>query len=168
MKKNLKDCTIALVGGLETSEFLDLLDIAPGQTYPKGLGGSVLKLLARELHGRGYNLLLVTEDPSLKENVTLTGERIKIRYVPCQHKPARDFFRKESRAMAKALIEEQPDFVHAHWTYEFALAAIAAGIPYLITAHDAPLNVLKLNFIPYRMARTLMAYVAVWSSLLDV
>ena len=33
------------------------------------------------------------------------------------------------------------------------LAAIAAGVPLLITAHDAPLNV-KQNFISYRMAQT--------------
>lgn len=161
MKKALKDCTIALVGPIETENFLDILKLPQGQPYPKGLGGSPVNLLALELHKRGYNLLLCSEDPMVEDEACLQGERLKIRFVHYRPRPARSFFREESARMAKVLLEEQPDFIHAHWTYEFALAAEATGIPQLITAHDAPLNVLKYNFIPFRIARTLMAYVAV-------
>jgi hypothetical protein len=41
--------------------------------------------------------------------------------------------------MREALQREQPDILSAHWTYEFAAAAIATGIPHVVTAHDAPL-----------------------------
>jgi glycosyltransferase involved in cell wall biosynthesis len=162
MKKALKDCTIALVGPIETENFLDILQLPQGQPYPKGLGGSPVNLLALELHKRGYKLLLCTEDPSVEDELCLEGERLKIRFVHYRQRPARSFFREESQRMTKVLLEEKPDFIHAHWTYEFALAAEATGIPHLITAHDAPINVLKLNFIPFRIARTLMAYVAVF------
>ncbi|MEI6269353.1 MAG: glycosyltransferase family 4 protein [Methylococcaceae bacterium] len=158
------DCTIALVGPIETTSFLDILHLPDNQPYPKGIGGSPVNLMALELHKRGYNLLLCSEDPTIDKEITLQGERLKIRFVPCRKRPARSFFAQESKWMTQVLIEEQPDIVHAHWTYEFALAAEASGLPYLITAHDAPLNILKLNFIPYRMARTLMAYVAVWKA----
>ncbi len=164
MIKPLKDCTIALVGPIETASFLDILHLPDNQPYPKGTGGSPVNLMALELHKRGYKLLLCSEDPTIDKEVTLQDERLKIRYVPCRTRPARSFFAQESKLMTQVLIEEQPDIVHAHWTYEYALAAEASGLSYLITAHDAPINVLKLNFIPYRMARTLMAYVAVWKA----
>jgi len=164
MKKALKDCTIALVGPIETAEFLDILRLPANQPYPKGTGGSPVNLLALELHKRGYNLLLCSEDPTVADEVTLQGERLNIRYVHCRERPARTFFREESKRMTKVLLEENPDFIHAHWTYEYALAAEATGIPCLITSHDAPINVLKLNFIPFRIARTFMAYVAVWKA----
>jgi L-malate glycosyltransferase len=38
------------------------------------------------------------------------------------------------------------------------LAAQASKLPHVITAHDAPISILRHNFIPYRIARTLMAY----------
>ena len=164
MVNSLSNLTIALVGPIETKEFLDILQLPENHTYPKGLGGSPVNLLAKELHARGYNLLLCSVDPSVEEDVCLQGDRLKIRFGPYSKKPARSFFTKESQWMSKVLIEEKPDIIHAHWTYEFALAAEATDIPYLITAHDAPLNVLKYNLIPFRIARTLMAYVAVWNA----
>jgi len=33
--------------------------------------------------------------------------------------------------------------VHAHWTYEYALAAQDSGLPHLITVHDEPWEILK-------------------------
>ncbi len=164
MVNNLKDLTIALVGPIETKEFLDILQLPEGQYYPKGLGGSPVNLLAKELHRRGYNLLLCSVDPSVEDEVCLQGERLKIRFGTYGKRPARSFFTKESKWMTRILLEEKPDIIHAHWTYEFALATEATNIPYLITAHDAPLNVLKYNFIPFRIARTLMAYIAVWKA----
>lgn len=164
MIKNLKDGTIALVGPIETETFLDILNLPLDQSYPKGIGGSPVNLLAIELHKRGYKILLCSVDPTVKDQLTLEGDRLKIRFINYTQKPARNFFRQETQGLTEILLAEKPDFVHAHWTYEFALAAEAAGFPYLITAHDAPINVLKLNFIPYRMVRTLMAYRAVWKA----
>ena len=37
----------------------------------------------------------------------------------------------------------EPDVVHAHWTYEYALAAQDSGLPHVITVHDEPWEILK-------------------------
>ena len=57
-----------------------------------------------------------------------------------------------------AIDPRDPDIVHAHWTYEFALGAIESRVPTVVTAHDAPLSILRLNPTPYRLARTVMAW----------
>ena len=87
-----KDCIIALVGPIETASFLEILHLPDDQSYPKGLGGSPVNLMALELHKRGYNLLLCSVDPSVEDEITLQGERLKIRFGACRKRPARDFF----------------------------------------------------------------------------
>lgn len=150
--------TIALAGPIETVAFKDLLLEKDMLKAPKGLGGSPVNLLARELISRGYKLLLVSLDPTVESEMVLQGNGVKIIFGPFRKKRARDFFAKEITWIQRTLKRERPDFVHAHWTYEFASGATGAGIPCLVTAHDAPLNVLRLNFIPYRIARTYMAF----------
>ena len=50
----------------------------------------------------------------------------------------RDLYRRERSAMSAALRDCHPDIVHAHWTYEFELAAQDSALPHVTTAHDAP------------------------------
>ncbi|MCZ7562813.1 MAG: glycosyltransferase [Burkholderiales bacterium] len=70
---------------------------------------------------------------------------------------ALDFFAYERRHLLAALRDFVPDVVHAHWTYEFAWAALDSGYPALATAHDSPWKVLRFMPNPYRAARYLMA-----------
>lgn len=151
--------TLAMLGPIELAQFRDLLDPSrlPGKV-PKGLGGSPVNLLCRELLRRGRRLLIATVSPDVREEVILEGENLKICVGPDRPKHARDFFAGERAYLLSVLRRERPDVVHAQWTYEFALAAQASGLPHVITAHDAPIRILSLNFIPYRIARTLMAY----------
>jgi len=151
--------TLAMLGPIELAQFSDMLNPSrlPG-TMPKGLGGSPVNLLSRELLRRGWRLLIGTVSPDVRGEVILEGENLKICVGPDRPKHARDFFAGERSYLARVLRREQPDIVHAQWTYEYALAAQASGIPHVVTAHDAPINVLRRNFIPYRIARTLMAY----------
>ena len=53
-----------------------------------------------------------------------------------------------------------PDVVHAHWTYEFELAAQDSGLPHVTTAHDSPFTVLRHMSDSYRAARLLVALAA--------
>jgi len=156
--------TIGLMGGIETAAFQDILPPPGKHPYPKGLGGSPVNLMARELHQRGYNLILYTLDSSVDTEMTIKGERLTIHFGPYRPKRARDFFAAEIKVLTQAVLKYPPDILHAHWTYEFALAAQATGLPHLVTAHDAPFNILKLNFIPYRIARTLMACKVIWKA----
>ncbi len=52
---------------------------------------------------------------------------------------------------------DNPDIVHAHWTYEFALGALASGKPTLISVHDWAPAILCLKMDHYRFGRLLMA-----------
>lgn len=156
--------TIGLMGPIDTAAFKDILPPPGEYPYPKGLGGSPVNLLALELHRRGYNLILFSLDPSVESEITIKGERLTIHYGPFRAKRARDFFRLEIDWLRQKVLNHPCDFLHAHWTYEYALAAQASGLQHLVTAHDAPFNILRHNFIPYRIVRTLMASRAIWQT----
>ncbi|WP_446809600.1 glycosyltransferase family 4 protein [Methylomonas sp. 2BW1-5-20] len=156
--------TIGLVGPIETASFQDILSSPGGQPYPKGLGGSPVNLMARELYSRGYNLILYSLDREVKTEVTIKGERLTIHFGPYRRRRALDFFAAEIKYLAQAILKNPPDFLHAHWTYEFALAAQATKLPHLVTSHDVPFNILKLDHSPYRIIRTLMGCKAIWKT----
>jgi len=153
---------IGMAGPILVSDFAAYLDRDLDQTnFPVGLGGIPVNLLSRELLKRGHQLVIFTLDPRVEKEVVLEGKQLKICVGPYRPKRARDFFRLERATMEKAIRRERPTLVHAQWTYEFALAAIAADVPHIVTAHDAPFQVLRHNFIPYRIARTLMTMKAI-------
>lgn len=153
---------IGIAGPIVVSDFAAYLDCKVNlANFPVGLGGSPVNLLALELLKRGHQLVIFTLDPTVNTELVLEGKQLKICVGPYRPKRARDFFRVERQAMTSAIRRERPTLVHAHWTYEFALAAIAADVPHIVTAHDAPFQVLRHNFIPYRIARTLMAMKAI-------
>jgi L-malate glycosyltransferase len=101
--------------------------------------------------------------------VTARGERFTIHYVQSRRHSFRfngarlgrmaDFYRLERENLVRAIVEDRPDIVHAHWTYEFALAAMASKHPYVVTCHDSPAKVLKYMPNLYRFCRYLMARV---------
>ncbi len=68
-----------------------------------------------------------------------------------------DFFAYEQNLMASCIREIAPDFVHAHWSYEFAGAALKSGRPCLVTVHDNANKVLRFFKNLYRFGRLLMA-----------
>jgi len=68
-----------------------------------------------------------------------------------------DGFAYEQKKMVEIIKEIHPDFVHAHWSYEFDGAAIKSKFPYLITVHDNPFVILKYFKNLYRFGRLLMA-----------
>ncbi len=71
---------------------------------------------------------------------------------------ARDLFRRERQVMSVCMRQTESEIIHAMWTYEFAWAALDTRRPVLVTAHDAPLTVLRELRDPYRAVRAAMAY----------
>jgi glycosyltransferase involved in cell wall biosynthesis len=68
-------------------------------------------------------------------------------------------FRLEIDALASAIPPAgEYDVVHAHWTYEFAAAALDRDANSLITAHDSPWTVLRYYRQLYRVFRLGMAW----------
>jgi len=152
-----------MVSPILLAEFKDHLH--PGswrEGLPRGQGGTPANLLCRELLARGQRLTIFTLDPAVRDEVVLDGPRLRICVGPYGgppgRRPARDFFTPERAWLVRTIQREAPDVLHAQWTYLHALAAQASGVPHLITSHDAPLQVLRHEFIPYRIAHTLMAW----------
>ena len=151
--------TVAMLGPISPAQLRDLLDTGSSSgELTEGLGGPPVNLLVRELVSRGRHMLVVSLDPAVEHELVLQGPSLRIIIGPYRARPARDFFAAERAYVQEVLRRERPDMVHAQWTYEWALAAQASGLPHIITAHDAPLNILRFDFGPYRIAKTLMAY----------
>ena len=68
-----------------------------------------------------------------------------------------DFYSLEQKNILQSLKNAQPDFVHAHWSYEFAGSAVKSGFPCLVTVHDNAFQVLRYFKNIYRFGRLLMS-----------
>lgn len=138
---------------------------------PKGYEGAPLTgVLVGELLRRGHRVSVFTTDADLPPGtlpVLAHGERLAVHYCPARRRawrfngryPGRavDGFALERNSLANAIRSARPDLVHAHWTYEFALAALDSGLPHLVTCHDDPRVILRLTRSPYRAVRYFMA-----------
>jgi glycosyltransferase involved in cell wall biosynthesis len=161
---------IALVGPIAGEEISGLLHVARGNV-PRGCVGAPLTgILIGEFLRLGHRVTGITTDSNLPLSegpVRLEGPSFT--FVVCPARPrayrpngwrfgrAVDLFAFERRALSKQIVEAAPDIVHAHWSYEFALAALSQETPHLITCHDSPAAILRFNRNLYRALRYLMA-----------
>jgi L-malate glycosyltransferase len=131
----------------------------PGKELPEGYVFPPMAYWIEELITRGHQVVVFTYAPRVPQSLTYSSERLTVHVVPQRATGrARDFFAQERRGLLKAMQADRCEIIHAHWTYEFALAALDSGIPTLVTAHDEPWLVLGLARDAYRMMRLLMAY----------
>lgn len=161
---------ICIAGPIASAELAHRLHPG-GPALPAGYPGAPLvAVLIDELLARGHRVHALTVDytlPPASPEHRAAGERLTLQILPGRRRawrfeggrPGRaiDLFRHERAALAAAMRAAAPDLVHAHWTYEFAHAALDSGLPHLITAHDAAGEVLRHSRGPYRAARWLMA-----------
>ena len=168
---------IGLIGPIASSDIADLVtcDVA---SLPTGYsGGPLLATIIRELLKRGHTVsaFTLTNDLPLTPQSTLMarGPKFSISYVPMRPRawrpngwlPGRiiDLYRFEIAGLKQAVLGQNPDVLHAHWVYEFALAAVATALPYVVTCHDSPYTIAKLTSSSrptrslYRWLRVIMA-----------
>ena len=128
------------------------------ENLPPGVAAVPVRNLVTALLDRGHQVTLVTLDPRVNEEVEANGERLRIRVGRSRAaKRARDFFRLEREYISRAISMERPDVVHAQWTYEYALGALAAKrAPTLVTVHDWGPAILRFHPHPFRAVRLLM------------
>jgi glycosyltransferase involved in cell wall biosynthesis len=67
------------------------------------------------------------------------------------------FYSAERKSMLSQIALVKPDFLHAHWTYEYALTAQDSRLPHLITVHDEPWEIFKSFRNVYFFLRLLIA-----------
>jgi glycosyltransferase involved in cell wall biosynthesis len=150
---------IGVAGPASLRLLRDLVDGPPD--LPAGYEFPLISELVRGLVARGHRVTLFALDPASRAPKSFVGTNLEIRVVPCRPgKRARDGFRVEREGLQAAMTETRCDVVHAHWTYEFALAALSSPHPCVVTAHDAPLGVLPfmpLAAWPYWLVRVSIA-----------
>lgn len=162
---------IGIAAPIATEYVKHLLD---GDTtrLPNGYGGApLIGTLIDELIRRGHRVTAFTTSSGLplpKHDCHIAkGPNFTLYYAPVRPRAffpvggflgrGADAFRHERLALTRAMRESAPDVIHAHWTYEFALAAIASGLPNVVTCHDAPQAVLRYMPNLYRLVRYYMA-----------
>jgi glycosyltransferase involved in cell wall biosynthesis len=126
---------------------------------PVGLGSTATTPLIEELLRRGHEVTLFTLSNGLAKETTHEWDGLRIFAGPNrQYGAARNLYWPEVAYLRRVITKEQPGFIHAHWTYEFALGAMATDIPMLTTIHDLPWNVLRYFRDRSRTVRLLIAY----------
>ena len=157
---------VAVMGPANPAEFAPWFAgrEAEALTRLPGLGGAPVNALVRALLAAGTRVDLVTLVPGVCEQVVFRGEGLTLLvggYRAEARRRAADLFLSERRAVASLLLRSQAEVLNPHWTYEFAWPAIRSGRPCVVTAHDAPLTVMRNMPDIYRAVRTVMAgYVA--------
>ena len=114
--------------------------LAPDQTMdlraalPAGYGYSPLNALIPGLLDRQIQLHVVTLDQSVDAVEHHRLGDTQLTFCPVRGSPryrartrASDLFAAEIRSLATVMRQSDCDLVHAHWTYEFAEAALAGG-----------------------------------------
>lgn len=169
---------IGIIGPIATADVAHLLgDDVRG--LPSGYaGGPLLATLIGELIARGHQVTAFTlsSDMPLESSraIIATGLNFSLHFCRMRTSAWRsngqhtgrilDFFRVEIDALMKEIAQVQPDVIHAHWTYEFALAAIATSVPHVVTCHDSPYTIARLTSTSrptrsiYRWLRVIMAH----------
>ena len=133
--------------------------VSDGDRLPATFSFNPASDWAAELVRRGHEVVVYTTGFGMQGPQTFQGEKLTIRIAAQRSRgTGRDFFAPERRQLTDLMKEDRCDIIHAHWTYEFALAALATKLPTLVTIHDLPWNVLRYFRDPYRIVRLLMAY----------
>ena len=149
---------LALVGPIQVHALRPWLDLTEQESeLPEGLGGTPVTQLALGLLQAGHELAIVSLDNSLAEELRLCGPQLRLFLGPNRPQGrARDFYRAERHYITDAVRRSDADVAHAHWTYEYALGALASGVPTLITVRDWAPRILRQQLTPFRALRLLM------------
>ena len=147
---------IGVLGPIATNDLLNQSALAEQQSWPKGRAGAPLvSNLIKEYLALGHRVLAITIDPNMDDNeppFVYTDQQLTFVVAPSRQHTFRpngkrlgrtlDLFRFERHQMLALLHRYKPDVVHAHWTYEFAMAALSYSPNALITVHDNALTIL--------------------------
>lgn len=152
---------IAVVAPINVFGLADLLSTADESValLEQPYSATAPTMLVRELVKLGHDVIVVTHGHG-RAPATYRGdglEIVRVRSRPREWQRTLDAWRHERLAMMSTLRESRPDVVHAHWTYEWAHAALGTGLPTAITIRDAPFTVLRYAPDVQRTVRLFMA-----------
>jgi L-malate glycosyltransferase len=143
---------IGIVSGCSSGPLADLLPGSGGVDI--GCGAYFMATLVRALIGRGHRISVITLSPELTERRILKGPELTYYVYPMRtRRKMRDLYKMEREGLREGIGLAKPDLLHAHWTYEFALACLEAGLPTLVTSHDNAFQVLRFRRDLFRLGR---------------
>lgn len=140
---------IGVIAPIATNDLLPLAE-RDARSYPGGRAGApLISNLIKEYVARGHRVVAITLDDQLgDDDPPFVHESALLTYVvvPARSRTFRpngrrlgrtaDFFWHERSGMLAQLRQYRPEVVHAHWTYEYALAGLAYDPQTIITVHD--------------------------------
>lgn len=136
---------IAVLGPCDLSYFTER--IKTGFLVPDTYSFPYISQLALTYLKKGHEVEIVTSSENVKSTVRVpTHEGLGITIVPRRARArerAFDLFSEEIKWISEATMTANPDVIHAHWLYEFAAGALTVQSDALVTAHDAPLSVVR-------------------------
>lgn len=138
---------IVLLGSVNPLDF-DLSDADSKRVNGRKFGRSVpVSDLAITLAELGHEVFVIGVVGIVNSVLSLTTQNgVKLIYVLGRQQKklkAITFYSVERQSILSQIASIKPDLVHAHWTYEYALAAQDSGLPYVITVHDDPWEIFK-------------------------
>lgn len=145
---------IALVGPTA------LEPLAVGSGLPAGYSDTVdwtpVCDLAQALPRRGHQVTVCTLNPHVTQMHELHFGPLRVLLGPMRPRARQrmlDLNAGEVRCLTEMLARVEVDVIHAHWSYEYALAASRDGRPALLTVHDCPIAVFAYTRNLYRLLR---------------
>jgi glycosyltransferase involved in cell wall biosynthesis len=140
---------------------------------PEGyFGAPIIGLIISELLNLGHEVVSITTTPTSNGKFDVkefSFNKFKWIVVPARKNSFKfngrhfgrmvDFFFVERQLLKRAVLREEPDFIHAHWSYEFAGCLSGIQIPHLITVHDNAYEVFRYCKTLYRFLRLVMSEV---------
>lgn len=147
---------IGISAPITTLLFLTEMDL-PVEKMPGGLQSATVSNLINGLWCLGHELVVYTLDKDIAKSIVFTGKRITVCYAQYRKRfRIFDFFKKERQGLVELMRKYPVDILHAHWSYEFALAALHVDRNSIVTLHDWAPAILKLMPNYYRLGRFFM------------
>lgn len=135
---------VAVIGPMS----LDLLDLRSEQhrTLPVGYAAPIVSSIVNGYLNEGMRVTAITTSSGIDKTEVFANGNLMVIVVPrTGPRSALRMFATERAAIVAAVREARPDVIHAHWTYEFAAAALESGVPTLTTIHDDATKVLRYS-----------------------
>ena len=147
---------IGIASPVDIRQLADLVGVR-AETLPVGIGGAPIANLVRAMVAAGHRLSVYTFDVQAQDIRAFHGPALSLYVAPYRPRHRmRDLMRAERAAVAAMVRADRPDVVNAHWGYEFALGALAAGARVVTTLHDWAPAILRTQPTPYRAGRLVM------------
>lgn len=133
-------------------------------TFPVGYPAPIISHIINALIENGHEVVAYTTSVGVNESLIYIGDHLTVCIAPREAHAARDMFLSERQGLLALMKKFPVDLINAHWSYEFAWAALDTGCPTLVTLHDHALTILRYKTDFYRLNRLFMNWFVLWRS----